>query len=188
MKHKTFARILALIMCMAFVLAACGNSDTGSNETGSNETSNKESTADNSGETNTSKQSELNVAIAANPPSLDPPTINSNIVGGIGIHVYESLFAMDENYEPKPVLAESYEISEDGLVYTIKLRQGVKFHNGQEMTADDVVASMNRWLKLSPKANTLIGGSVFEKVDDYTVTMTANEASSDIIDVYKRQD
>ncbi len=181
MKHKTFARILALIMCMAFVLAACGNSDTGHNETGSNETSNKESTADNSGETNTSKQSELNVAIAANPPSLDPPTINSNIVGGIGIHVYESLFAMDENYEPKPVLAESYEISEDGLVYTIKLRQGVKFHNGQEMTADDVVASMNRWLKLSPKANTLIGGSVFEKVDDYTVTMTANEASSDII-------
>lgn len=180
MKHKTLSRILALIMCTAFVLAGCGNSDTGSSETG-NDTVNKETTADNSGETNTTKQSELNIAIAANPPSLDPPTINSNIVGGIGIHVYESLFAMDENYEPKPVLAESYEISEDGLVYTIKLRQGVKFHNGQEMTADDVVASMNRWLELSPKANTLIGGSVFEKVDDYTVTMTANEASSDII-------
>ena len=94
---------------------------------------------------------------------------------------YEALFQMDENYEPQPVLAESYEVSEDGKVYTIKLREGIKFHNGDEMTADDVVASMNRWVELSPKANTLIGGSVFEKVDDYTVKLTVNEPSSDII-------
>lgn len=79
------------------------------------------------------------------------------------------------------MLAESYEVSDDGMVYTFKLRQGVKFHNGEEMKADDVVASMNRWLELSAKANTLIGGSVFEEVDDYTVKMTANQASSDII-------
>ena len=72
-------------------------------------------------------------------------------------------------------------MSDDGMVYTFKLRQGVKFHNGEEMKADDVVASMNRWLELSAKANTLIGGSVFEEVDDYTVKMTANQASSDII-------
>lgn len=88
---------------------------------------------------------------------------------------------MDENYEPQPVLAESYEMSDDGKEYTIKLRQGVKFHNGDEMKADDVVASMNRWMELSPKAKTLIGGSVFEKVDDYTVKLTVNEPSSDII-------
>ena len=56
---------------------------------------------------------------------------------------------MDANYEPAGVLADSYTVSEDGKVYTIKLRQGVKFHNGQEMTADDVVASMSRWLELS---------------------------------------
>ena len=49
------------------------------------------------------------------------------------------------------------------------------------MKADDVVASMNRWMELSPKAKTLIGGSVFEKVDDYTVKLTVNEPSSDII-------
>lgn len=40
---------------------------------------------------------------------------------------------------------------------------------------------MNRWMELSPKAKTLIGGSVFEKVDDYTVKLTVNEPSSDII-------
>lgn len=167
MKHKKILSfMLAMVMCMTLVLAGCGK---------------KDNTTDGSKGTAASETTELNVAIAANPPSLDPPTVNSNIVGGIGVHIYESLFQMNEDYEPVPVLAESYEVSDDGMVYTFKLREGVKFHNGQEMTADDVVASMNRWLELSAKANTLIGGSVFEKVDDYTVTMTANQASSDII-------
>lgn len=164
MKHKSWLRIVAIVMCLSLLLVGCGSSNSDSEDVSEEDTA-----------------SELHVAISANPPSLDPPSVNSNIVGGIGVHVYESLFAMNENYEPTPVLAESYEVSEDGMVYTIKLREGVKFHNGEEMTADDVVASMNRWLEVSSKANTLIGGSVFEKVDDYTVALTVNQASSDII-------
>lgn len=175
MKLKTMSRITALAMCMTLALAGCGNSgDSGNSNSSKTETND-------SGEKAGAGKTELKIAIAANPPSLDPPSVNSNVVGGIGIHVYEPLFAMNGDYEPTPVLAESYEVSDDGMVYTIKLREGVKFHNGEEMTADDVVASMNRWLELSAKANTLIGGSVFEKVDDYTVSMKANEASSDII-------
>ncbi|XCP84703.1 ABC transporter substrate-binding protein [Roseburia hominis] len=170
MRRKLVSCIVAITMCAGLVLSGCGNT--------------KSETKSDSKDTATkteAKAEELHVAIAANPPSLDPPTVNSNIVGGIGAHVYESLFAMNENYEPTPVLAESYEVSDDGMVYTIKLRQGVKFHNGKEMKADDVVASMNRWLENSAKANTLIGGSVFEKADDYTVTLKVNQASSDII-------
>lgn len=175
MKLKTMSRITALAMCMTLALAGCGNSgDSGNSNSSKTETND-------SGKKAGAGKTELKIAIAANPPSLDPPSVNSNVVGGIGIHVYEPLFAMNGDYEPTPVLAESYEVSDDGMVYTIKLREGVKFHNGEEMTADDVVASMNRWLELSAKANTLIGGSVFEKVDDYTVSMKANEASSDII-------
>lgn len=168
MKRKPLFGVAALLMSTALVLAGCGggNADSGSGGSGDSASKNKE---------------ELHVAISANPPSLDPQSINSNIVGGIGVHVYEPLFAMNADYEPTPVLAESYEVSDDGMVYTIKLRQGVKFHNGEEMTADDVVASMNRWIEVSAKANTLIGGSVFEKVDDYTVNLKVNQASSDII-------
>lgn len=168
MKRKPLFSAAALLMSTALILAGCGggSSDSGSGSSGDSASKNKE---------------ELHVAISANPPSLDPQSINSNIVGGIGVHVYEPLFAMNADYEPTPVLAESYDVSDDGMVYTIKLRQGVKFHNGEEMTADDVVASMNRWIEVSAKANTLIGGSVFEKVDDYTVNLKVNQASSDII-------
>ena len=156
MKRRSFIGAAALLMSSALVLAGCsGGSGSDKGDSGSS----------------SGTKEELHVAISANPPSLDQQSINSNIVGGIGVHVYESLFAMNKDYEPTPVLAESYTVSDDGMTYTIKIRQGVKFHNGEEMTADDVVASMNRWIEVSAKANTLIGGSVFEKVDDYTVNL-----------------
>ena len=151
MKKKTLSRVLAFSLCAALLATTgCGGSDAKQTEAAA-------------------AKDEMHIAVSANPPTLDTQISNSNIVGQIAYHIFEPLFAMDENYEPQPVLAESYEVSEDGLEYTIKLREGVKFHNGNEMTADDVVASMNRWIEKSPKANTLIGGSTFEKVDDYTV-------------------
>ncbi len=63
----------------------------------------------------------------------------------------KSLFDGLMDYEPgtttlKPDLAESYEISPDGMVFTFKLRPGVKFHNGREMTAEDVKYSIERVL------------------------------------------
>lgn len=180
MKRRFLASMLALALCVSTVLTGCGGGASEDSTATNDTTTTTEDTASDTTEEVTYKD-ELNVAITANPPSLDVHSVNSNIVAGIGTHIYEPLFALNGNYEPTPVLAEGYEVDETGLVYTIKLRQGVKFHNGQEMTADDVVASMTRWLELSSKANTLIGGTVFEKVDDYTVKMTVNQASSDIM-------
>lgn len=162
MKRRIVAGLLMLTMC-ASLFTGCGKSES------------KDASAGEAG------GGELHVAISANPPALDPPVANSNIVGGIGIHVYEPLFAMNESYEPTPVLAESYEVSADGSVYTVKIREGVKFHNGDEVKAEDVVASMAYWLEHSAKANTLIGGTTFEKVDDYTVDIKVNEPASDIL-------
>lgn len=175
MRRDLLTRTAALAVGATLMLTACG-APASNNSTAPS----AEQSPDASAAQSTSYKSELNVAIAANPPSLDPHGINSNIVGGIGMHIYEPLFSLNASYEAVPVLAESYTVSDDGLVYTTKLRQGVKFHNGQEMTADDVVASMNLWLERCAKAE-LISGSTFAKVDDYTVTLTVPEASSDII-------
>ncbi|MCD6235982.1 MAG: ABC transporter substrate-binding protein [Thaumarchaeota archaeon] len=100
--------------------------------------------------------------------------------------VYEMLFAFDPQalkngkYKVIPWLAESYTVSEDGLVYTIKLRKGIKFHTGREMTADDVVYSIWRtaladWTPIAPylvePKQHFLGKAIkdVKKVDDYTV-------------------
>ena len=120
MKNRKAIRVIALAMCATLLFAGCGGSG-------------KKSSSDNSASTAaTETKDEMHIAISANPPTLDTQISNSNIVGQIAYHIFEPLFAMDDNYEPQPVLAESYEVSDDGMEYTIKLREGVKFHNGDE--------------------------------------------------------
>src|SRR5699024_2242707 len=92
-----------------------------------------------------------------------------------------------ENFESKPMLAESVEMREDGLTYTFELREGVKFHNGKEMTSEDVEASMNRWLGLSARAKMLLEGAEFKAVDEYTVELTLAEVASDTLDIMAGQ-
>ncbi|HSB82774.1 MAG TPA: ABC transporter substrate-binding protein [Candidatus Methylomirabilis sp.] len=93
----------------------------------------------------------LKVATIGEPPNLDVMTLPADLVTMIGQHIFEQLFAFDEKYDIKPMLAQSYNVSADGKTYTIQLRQGVKFHNGQDMTSADVVASLNRWTRVSSR-------------------------------------
>lgn len=101
----------------------------------------------------------LKVATVGEPPNLDVMTLPADLVTMIGQHIFEQLFAFDEKYDIKPMLAESYTVSPDGKTYTIQLRQGVKFHNGQEMTSEDVLASLTRWTKVSSRGK-IASGSI----------------------------
>jgi peptide/nickel transport system substrate-binding protein len=88
-----------------------------------------------------------NLAMIGEPQTLDPMASTADLVSTIMQHVYEPLYTFDANWNVAPMLAESMPaISKDGLVYTIPLRKGVKFHNGMEMTSDAVVSSMKRWM------------------------------------------
>ena len=84
--------------------------------------------------------------------------------------MYETLFTYDPQYQPIPMLAESHTVSEDKLTHTLKLRQGVPFHNGETMTADDVIASINRWGQISGVGKRIMEATrEIAKVDDSTV-------------------
>jgi peptide/nickel transport system substrate-binding protein len=87
----------------------------------------------------------LKVATSTDPVGLDPMISSAYSTALITEHVYGSLMQYDKELnEVSPDLAESVEISEDRLLYTFKLRQGVKWHDGQPFTAEDVKFSMER--------------------------------------------
>ncbi len=93
----------------------------------------------------------LKVAIFDEPPMLDMSMTTADISTLIGHHIFEGLFEDDANLKPRPQLVDTYEISDDGLVATFHLRRGVLFQNEKEMTSEDVIASLNRFLKYTPR-------------------------------------
>ena len=89
------------------------------------------------------------------PPSLDAHILTATLSTTVSQHFLETLFTFTEKYEPVPHLAKSAEVRDGGKLILIQLRQGVLFHNGKEMTSDDVVASLNRWGKFGARAPAL---------------------------------
>lgn len=173
--------LLGIILILSLIAAACSkeSSPVGSTApTGSGTASNAPASQAPTGQ---EYKEELNIALTAQPPTLDTAITVSAVALDTAGNIFEQLYTLNANYEPVPVLAESYERSEDGLTYTFKLRKGVKFHNGKEMKADDVTASMNRWLVTSSRAKVLLVDAKFETVDDYTVKLTVKQATSDIL-------
>ncbi len=92
----------------------------------------------------------LKIAEIGEPLTLDIPSTTAGLTTNLTLPVFEELFAFDASWRIQPSLASGYSVSKDGLTYTFTLRSNVPFHNGKIMTADDVVASLNRWGKVSP--------------------------------------
>ena len=92
------------------------------------------------------------LAMVAEPQTLDPMASTADLVGTIMQHVYEPLYTFDAKWNVVPMLAESLpKVSADGKTYSITLRKGVMLHSGRELNADDVVASLQRWMDTSPR-------------------------------------
>ena len=91
----------------------------------------------------------LTMAIRKDVSTMNPLVRTFSTDQSIRDLIYQALLFLDEKGAIKPQLAESYEVSKDGKVYTFRLRQGVKFHNDQEMTAEDVKYAID--YTLNPK-------------------------------------
>jgi peptide/nickel transport system substrate-binding protein len=95
------------------------------------------------------------------------------------LNVYEMLFALGEDLSVKPVLVDRWSVSPDGLVYTLTLRRGVKFHNGKTLAAADVVSSLTRMQNKGPRAGEFKKlMKAIEAVDPLTVRITLSEISA----------
>ncbi len=124
----------------------------------------------------------LKVASIGEPPTLDIPMSTATLVYEIMWHVNESLFTYDKSFNPVPLLADSWTLTDKGFRYTIVLRRGVKFHNGKEMTSADVVPSLKRWGRVASVGRVLwkFVESVDAK-DPYTVVISMKQPSSSLI-------
>src|SRR5499427_1439568 len=77
--------------------------------------------------------------------NFDPIWTTAYIARNAGLLVWDMLYGMDSNLQPQRQMVESESVSADGLVWTFRLREGLKFHDGQPVLAKDAVASINRW-------------------------------------------
>lgn len=131
--------------------------------------------------------------VAKDDLDLRPLEINQRDVVSVLDLVYESLFQMDDNYQPQPELAYSYEFTNEGRKLKVQLRENVTFHNGRTLTSEDVVATLDYMFELSgfdddlnsdiPVADRGLYYSTFysikswEATDDYNLIFTLRRAS-----------
>lgn len=127
----------------------------------------------------------LNVAIDSSPAGLDPHLITAfNSVVVVQSNIYEGLTDINAELDVVPDLAKSWEVSEDGLSYTFKLHEGVTFHDGSAMDANDVAASIRRVQAEStgsPLASRVLPVTGIEVVDSTTVKLTLDAPFAPIL-------
>jgi peptide/nickel transport system substrate-binding protein len=171
-------RVLAAALALALLAAACDQSPPPAAQAPA---ASSEASGAASAPAGKAYRDTLNIAMTAQPPSLDPEMTVSAVGLDIAANIFESLVTLNANYEPVPMLAESVEISEDRLSYVFRLREGITFHNGDKLTAEDAAASMSRWLRLASRARTLMGGAAFEAIGEDAVRLTLAEPASDTL-------
>ena len=90
-------------------------------------------------------QTTLKVVMHSDLKIVDPIWTTAYITRNHGYMVYDTLFAMDEKGEIKPQMVDKYDVSADKLTYIFTLRDGLTWHDGAPVTAEDCVASIKRW-------------------------------------------
>ena len=108
------------------------------------------------------KVSTLRFVPQANLTALDPIFTTAIVTGNHSYYVFDTLFSNPADGQPRPQMAEGYEVSPDGRMWRIRLREGLTFHDGSPVRSLDCVASIQRWAKRDP-----FGQLIAKVVDDW---------------------
>ncbi len=172
MKKRLLALALVLVMA-ASALTGCGGTSATNDKPAEGSTP---STAQ--GGADTEKKDSIVIAVSSDILSMNPYRYNETPTNQFMLHIYETLISFDNNAQVQPGLAETWEVAEDGVTYTFHLRKGVKFHDGDEFTAEDVIASFDKAKNPdSPSAfsSFFTGVESYEALDDYTVAVKTKD-------------
>jgi peptide/nickel transport system substrate-binding protein len=130
----------------------------------------------------------LNVAIAAEPPSLDPHQETTFAIMMTAAPIYNTLLHFSPTNYPEIIgdLAKSWTLSDDGLTYTFKIHQGVKFHDGSDLTSADIKASYEHIIwppegVFSIRKDTFIAVESIETPDPYTIVFKLKHPSASML-------
>ena len=114
----------------------------------------------------------LRAVVAADLKIVDPTWTTAYVTIRHGYLVYDTLFALDSKYDPKPQMVESFTVSPDALSYAFKLRPGLKWHDGTPVLASDCVASLKRWAQRNPMGQHMTAAlDSYGVVDDQSFTI-----------------
>lgn len=148
---------LALAALMVLAMAACGGNNSTPSSTPASQGGNTPAPAE---PAPAEPVNEFSVQIGPNPETLDP-ALNSAVDGGnMLVTLYETLLIVDENLEVKPGQAESYTVSDDGLVWTFTMRDGLKWSDGTDLNAKDFEYTFKRLADVNlaaPYGETVVG-------------------------------
>lgn len=183
---KSLKSLLAVCLAAAMAVTAtgCGGSSAPASSGGSSTESGAAGGEAAAGEEKLSSRDTLNMACKSEPTSLDPAQTKDMVTWAFMYNVSDSLIYFNwETQEYEPAIATEWTVSDDGLEYTFTIRDGVKFHNGDTMTVDDVVFSLNRAIESSFTAQTNGCMDHFEKVDDSHVKAVLKYAYSPFIEI-----
>ncbi|MFP5330797.1 MAG: ABC transporter substrate-binding protein, partial [Acidimicrobiia bacterium] len=183
-------RVLTLLLSLAMVLAACSSGDpvdvgeTTTTAGGTDTTQPSDDGTDTTEPTADSDEMILVAAQGAEPDRLDPHLTSAYASFQVLENVYDTLVQPGPDLQMEPALAESWEISEDNLTWTFTLREGVTFHNGRALTADDVVYSYNRIMDPDTGAANSFRFASIESVeapDDRTVVINLTRPTPNLL-------
>lgn len=178
---------LAAVVLLTGIVAGCGSQNSGpqsspsqNGESNQPERQANESTKSDSENSGQEQQTggTVRVAIATEPDNLDPYLSAATDTYSMMDNVYDGLLEVNPDGSLRPAIAESYDISEDGLTYTFRLRQNVVFHDGSPLTSEDVRASYARLAGLNGAEALSSKFSSVESIetpDDHTVVIHLSE-------------